>query len=189
MILNIALDFILITIFLWGLRYGYKKGLFRLTAGPTKRILCLIISFAYSGVIASRELNIKILKIFEKIGLLIPNFLIKPFTYIITFVLLFFFFKILLSFIIALINDIIDEGILGIFNSGLGMAFAGLIAIGITICLSTLIEYLLSKGYFDGLRIFDDFNGGPIYRFLIKLNPTRYIDINYNLSQMRRNGK
>ena len=189
MILNIALDLILISIFIFGLRYGYKKGLFRMTAGPAKRILCLIISFSYSSIIANGETNNLFLQIIDNSGFLIPSFLVKPLTYLIAFVLLFIFSKIMLSFVIALIDDILDEGIFGILNSGLGMAFAGLISIGLMICLSTLIKYLLSNGHFDNFRIFDDFNGGPIYRFLIKLNPIGYIDINFNLSHLRRNGK
>ena len=175
--LNIALDLVLIAIIFLGLRYGYNKGLFKMTAGPAKRILCLLLSFSYSSIIGSRVIVPVLICIVEKDYLDIPNIVITPLSSVIAFFLLFSIIKILLSFLISFIDSILNKGVLEILNRGLGIALAGLISFGLTVCLSSLLRYLLSEGFFDGSSFFDNFYGGPIYRLLIKVNPIRYLPL------------
>ena len=175
MFLNIFLDVILITIVVGGSRYGYNRGLFKMAATPVGVILCLILSFTYSSIVGVNILSPIILAVASDNLLPFIILIINPLSTVVAFALLFFAVKILVSFLISLVNQIFDKGIIGKINKAFGGAFSGVVAFLIATCVASFSEYILMQEVFYDSKFLDGFFGGPIYRAFLSISPLRLL--------------
>ena len=174
MVLNIILDVILIAIIAGGSRYGYNKGLFKMAEKPARLLLCMALSFALSGIVGSQFVAPIILSQIDSIPeALFPA--VNAVSSTLAFALLFYFFKIIISFILSLVSRIFDEGLIGMINRALGFALAGVIALLIAMCFASLTDYLIMQGLLSDFQLISDFSGGPLYKLLVFLSPLRMI--------------
>ena len=171
MLINILVDLAIILTVLLGFMYGYKRGLFLMTAGPARRLLCFALSFSYSGVVGSRIVAPILKRLIDIRDNQITKSIVNGLSTVIAFVLLFLLTKVILSFTFYLIGRILDSGLIGIVNNGVGMALSGMIAFGLSVCLVSVMDYLYSNDYFSDVLLMNSFSGGPLYRLLKLINP------------------
>ena len=168
--INILVDLLILALILVGVMYGYKKGIFRMTVGPFKRLLCFVLSFSYSGIVGANMIAPIItngLDINDQFKTVIVNYV----SCIIAFVLLFWVSKTTLSITINAIDRILNIGLISIVNKGVGMALSAMITFGILLFASSIMIYLLHNGYLEKIVIFYDFTGGPILSFFASISP------------------
>ena len=173
MFLNIFLEVFLIAIIVGGSRYGYNKGFFKMTVGPARLIVCFAVSLGYSSLVGDAIVAPILLEIIKEQITPLISLLINPISTAVAFLLLFYGMKIVISFLVSLVNRIIDEGIIGKINKSLGFIIAGIIAFIIAICFVSLSEYLIMQEAFSDSEILDDFSGGPIYKAFLSISPLR----------------
>jgi len=171
MFLNIFFDIFLVVILVGGASYGYNKGLFKMTAGPAKIILCVTLSLSYSSLVSNYIVYPFVLREFGDSITPVLNLLINPLSTAIAFGLLFFIIKTTVSFFISLLNRGLKKGIAGRINSALGFVLASTAAFLTVVAVVSIIEYLIKREAFSGISIFSGFSGGPIYRFFILISP------------------
>ncbi len=98
-----------------------------------------------------------------------------PFTSIIctaiAFILLFFVAKIVLSLLFAIVNRIIDNGIVGAVNKIIGAVFMGALAFIVCWALASVFELVMNLPVFAGQAWVNEFTGGFVYKFLKSINP------------------
>jgi hypothetical protein len=168
--INILIDLIILALIAGGVIYGYRKGIFRMTVGPFKRLLCFVLSFSYSGIVGANLIAPIItngLDINDDFKTVIVNYV----SCVIAFVLLFWVSKTTLSITINAIDRILNIGLISIVNKGVGMAFSAMITFGILLFASSIMIYLLNNGYLDKIAIFNDFTGGPVFSFFASISP------------------
>ena len=175
MFLNIFLEVILIAIVVGGSRYGYNRGLFKMAANPVGFIICMIVSYTYASIVGVNILSPIILAAVSDNLLPFIILIINPLSTVVAFALLFFAVKILVSFLISLVNQIFDKGIIGKINKAFGGAFSGVVAFLIATCVASLSEYIFMQGAFTDSELLDGFFGGPIYRTFLLISPLRLL--------------
>ena len=98
-----------------------------------------------------------------------------PFTNIIctaiSFILLFFVAKILLSIVFAIIDKILDNGLIGVVNKIIGAVFMGAFAFIICWCIASVFELVINLPVFESQAWAQEFTGGFVYKFLKSINP------------------
>ena len=90
---------------------------------------------------------------------------------IISFVLLYFLFKILLSLGFSVINGIFNVGILGVVNRTLGFIFNGFFFFIIAWVFVMLFGYFINIPGIVNAEWAQNFEGGFIYRFFKSMSP------------------
>lgn len=168
--INILIDLIILALIAGGVIYGYRKGIFKMTVGPFKRLLCFVLSFSYSGIVGANLIAPIItngLDINDHFKTVIVNYV----SCIIAFVLLFWVSKTTLSITINAIDRILNIGLISIVNKGVGMAFSTMITFGLLLCVSSLMLYLMNNGYLEKIVFFYDFTGGPVFSFFASISP------------------
>ena len=178
MFLNIFFDVILVTILIGGSSYGYNKGLFKMTIGPARLILCVALSLTYCGVVGSYIVIPIAQEVFKDSSLLLINSFISPISTAVAFGLLFLIVKTVFSFIVSLINRLLEKGIVGRINSALGLVLAGSIAFLTAISVAYVSEFLFAHEAFMSFTEGSDFTGGPLYRFFLLISPRGLIFTN-----------
>ena len=171
MFLNIFLDIVLVAILIGGSSYGYSKGLFKMTVGPAKMIVSIVLSLNYCGVIGRIIVEPALQEVFMDSGTPIFESFVDVFSTAVAFGILFLITKTLSSFLISLINQLMEKGIVGRINSAMGLVFAGSIAFLTAISIATFSEYLLQQDVLSDIEAFSDFSGGPLYRFFTLISP------------------
>ena len=98
-----------------------------------------------------------------------------PFTSIIctviAFIVLFFASKLVLTIAFAIVNKIIDNGIIGVANRIIGAVFMGALAFIVCWGAASIFELVIHLPVFEGQAWVDEFSGGFIYKFLKTINP------------------
>ena len=174
MFLNILLDIVLIFILIGGSHYGYNKGLFKLALAPSKILLSLFISFSFSGIVGEDIIAPFIISRINISHLDYVYHLVRAVSWALAFILLFAIFKILISIVIRLLNEIFEIGIIGIMNRALGFLLSGVISFMVAMFLSSLLEYFLATESINA-----DLIGGPIYWFFKEISPFKTIFTNF----------
>lgn len=175
MFLNILIEVVLLAIVLGGAYYGYNKGLFKMTAGPVKLLLCLAVSFAFSRAVGGYIVFPIIISCIEEGISSFAYPVISVISIVSSFLILFLMSRGLLSIIISLINSLLDEGIIGKVNKAIGFILAGVIASLGAMLLASLMEYVLLHEAFNDSDLLKDFSGGPIYRLFTVISPVGLI--------------
>ncbi len=98
-----------------------------------------------------------------------------PFTTIIctavAFILLFFLSKLVLSLAFAIINRVIDNGIVGVANKIVGAVFMGALAFIVCWGAASVFELVIHLPVFADQTWVNEFSGGFVYKFLKSINP------------------
>ena len=98
-----------------------------------------------------------------------------PFTRIIctavAFIALFFVAKLVLTLLFAIIDRIVDNGIVGVANRVVGAVFMGALAFIISWGAASIFELVINLPVFEGQAWVNEFTGGFIYKFLKSINP------------------
>ena len=171
MFLNIVLDVILVAILIGGSGYGYNKGLFKMTAGPVRLFLCIVVSLTYCSAVGSNFIAPILQNTFKNSGTPILNTVVGIISTAVAFGILFLLIKTAISFLVSLINRLLEKGIVGKINSGLGFVFAGSIAFLTAISITTFSQYLIKQYFFLDIEAVSDFSGGPLYKFFTLISP------------------
>ena len=98
-----------------------------------------------------------------------------PFTSIIctavAFIALFFVAKLVLTLLFALIDKIVDNGIVGVANRVIGAVFMGALAFIVCWGAASIFELVINLPVFEGQTWVNEFTGGFIYKLLKSINP------------------
>lgn len=175
MFLNIFLEVILITILVGGSYYGYNKGFFKMAAGPVRLLLCVAVSFAFSRTVGDYFVAPIIRSHMDEGIAYFADPAISAASTALGFILLFVLARIVLSFVISLINRFLDEGIIGKINRASGFLLAGVIALLGAMCFASLAEYIFMLSVFDNSDLLKDFSGGPLYHLFTFISPVGLI--------------
>ena len=178
MLLNVVLELILFTIIVGGARFGYNKGLFKITARLMRKLLCILLSISLSRLVGGYFIAPLILSRISEQTRNIAYPIVQALSMVIAFIILFFLLKIIMTFVISIIGRIFDEGVLGGVNKLLGFMLSGTAALIAAMCLASIIEYLLLHGAFDRTEITRGFSGGLLYRILALISPLKLLLIN-----------
>jgi succinate-acetate transporter protein len=96
--------------------------------------------------------------------------IINPLSIAIAFGLIFLLNKIIFSFLISIINRIIEKGIAEKVDSAIGLVFAGTVAFLSVATIVSVSQYLLIDNEFFGAVRSLGFSGGPLYKFFVSLS-------------------
>ena len=90
---------------------------------------------------------------------------------IITFIILYFLSGIALSIALWILNSMVDNGVIGVFNRILGAVFSTALAFVIAWAAASLFTYVINLPSISVHEWASDFEGGFIYKFFNTLNP------------------
>ena len=96
---------------------------------------------------------------------------IHLFAVIISFLLLYFLSKILLSILIHILNNIFEHGVLGVCNRVLGCVFCSFISIIVAWLFVLLFSYVINVPFIADAAWARDFDGGFLYDFFKRMSP------------------
>ena len=96
---------------------------------------------------------------------------IHLFAVIVSFFVLYFLSKILLSILITILNSVFEHGILGVFNKILGFFFCGSIAFVVAWLFVLLFSYAINIPLVADMAWASDFDGGFLYDFFKRMSP------------------
>ena len=89
----------------------------------------------------------------------------------VAFIIVFIFLKLSIKLITYLADSFLDHGIIGILNHISGAVISVFVSVLFAIVITTIVDYLFRTDIFSGSRLVRDFDGGPLYRLINKLNP------------------
>ena len=90
---------------------------------------------------------------------------------IVAFVAVFFLAKLLLTIVIAIVNNIIDRGAIGSVNKILGAIFGVLFSFVIAWALVATFDFVISLPVLAEQEWVINFEGGYVYRFFRSISP------------------
>ena len=90
---------------------------------------------------------------------------------VIAFLLIFFAAKIVLSILFAIINKIVDNGVIGVLNRILGCIFTTALAFIVCWGIAAVFELFIHLPVFEGQAWVGEFGGGFIYKFFKSVSP------------------
>ena len=89
----------------------------------------------------------------------------------IAFILLFFLAKIVLGLAFAIIDKVLDNGLIGVVNKIIGAVFMGTFAFILCWCIAAVFELVINLPVFESQAWAQEFTGGFVYKFLKSINP------------------
>ena len=89
----------------------------------------------------------------------------------ISFVALFFVAKLLLTIVFAIVDKVIDNGIIGVANKIVGAVFTGMLGFIICWALASVFELVIHLPVFAEQSWAMEFTGGFVYKFLKSISP------------------
>ena len=90
---------------------------------------------------------------------------------VIAFILLFFLAKIVLGLAFAIIDKVLDNGLIGVVNKIIGAVFMGTFAFILCWCIAAVFELVINLPVFESQAWTQEFTGGFVYKFLKSINP------------------
>lgn len=87
------------------------------------------------------------------------------------FVITYFLAKLILKFVLILINNIVNNGIAGIVNKSLGCVFALFLAFVVGWAVTCVSEFVFNIPAIASMNGVDNFTGGVVYRFFRTFTP------------------
>ena len=169
MFVNMVFDVILVCILIGGSSYGYNKGLFKMAIGPIRLIFSVTISLFYCNLVGNRVIAPVLANYVELFSIPALKAIINPLSIAIAFGLIFLLNKIIFSFLISIINRIIEKGIAEKVDSAIGLVFAGTVAFLSVATIVSVSQYLLINNEFFGAVRSIGFSGGPLYKFFVSV--------------------
>jgi uncharacterized membrane protein required for colicin V production len=98
-----------------------------------------------------------------------------PFTDIIctavAFILLFFVAKLVLTVLFAIVDKVVDNGLIGVINKLIGAVFMGAFTFILCWCIAAIFELVINLPVFEEQAWAAEFTGGFVYKFLKSINP------------------
>lgn len=109
--------------------------------------------------------------VIEAIARSVSNPVVDLISLILGFVITYFLAKLVLKFILILINNIVNNGIAGIVNKGLGCVFALFLAFVVGWCVTCISEFVFNIPAIASMSSVENFTGGVVYRFFRTFTP------------------
>ena len=110
----------------------------------------------------------------EYVSLLVSELaqpVVHIFAIIVSFVLLYFALRLLLTLLFALINLLLNRGLIGVVNKILGCVFTTLFAVIIAWAFVSVFDYALNLPFLSDKEWAMNFDGGYIYKFFKSISP------------------
>lgn len=166
---NLIVDIIILSILLFGLSYGFDRGLIKMVSGPTGIIIPTVIGLSFSEVFSRGVVSPFLFSLSENNAVGALERFLPLVSLAISFSLLFLISRLLLKFLLSVIDGIFSKGIFGIMNRFVGGSASCVISFIIVSFLVSLLGRAMLQSSLIDVEFLNDFEGGPIFRFFLNI--------------------